>query len=154
MNKYLFNCCSGNSFSLLELRLLMGTYGAPVAWHLTGQYRSTRTKICSASTIYTTNLTWISIYEKPSLRGERPANNSLSYRIHSFAAFSSSSLCYTDMKRSTAGKHAWTVNSKFTKRMCNIPENFDLQQHLCKNLKYSKCITYCHDGTELVAWAK
>jgi hypothetical protein len=38
--------------------------------------------------------------------------------------------------------------------MCNIPENFNLQQHLCKNLKYSKCVTYCHDGTDLVAWAK
>jgi hypothetical protein len=27
-------------------------------------------------------------------------------------------------------------------------------KHLCKNLKYSKCVTYCHDGTDLVPWAK
>jgi hypothetical protein len=60
----------------------------------------------------------------------------------------------TETKWSTAGWHAWTVNSKFTKRMCNIPENFNLQHHRCKNLKYSKCVTYWHDETDFIAQAK
>jgi hypothetical protein len=46
---------------------------------LTGESRSTRGKTCLSATLSTTNPTWTDPGSNPGLRGERPANNSLSH---------------------------------------------------------------------------